>query len=362
MKTLERLSAGQLFMMLYISRMVVNVTYSSYSSDVGSLRYGVTASVIAMVITFFMLVPVYFMIRTNKNRNVTDNAFSVFRWLGKAVALIYGLYFLWILINTISFFDIMVKNAANPNTSVFILSLAVVGAAVYAAYKGIEALGRASSLIFIIIVAALIVLIFSLIPEADILNTEPPSMENSTDIMETVFNAIAKNSCIPAMAFLLPLASGNLKRGAVCWVFGVYLSMAVMIFMITAVLGDYLDTQVFPVYTVTAIASLGVTRRLDGIFLGVWTAGMFVKISLFIYLISVCVKRIFGNKAAKLSIILSGAVIVFVSTAVSGTNGIFNLLFDVKLLFIFTMLTGVIIPLVLGVVNIRRKKCSGMQI
>lgn len=356
MKTLERLSAGQLFMMLYISRMVVNVTYSSYSSDVSSLRYGVTASVIAMVITFFMLIPVYFMIKTNKNRSVTDNAYSVFKWLGTTVAVIYGLYFLWILVNTISFFDIMVKNVVNPNTSVFMLSLAIVGAAVYAAYRGIEALGRASSIIFIIITTALIVLIFSLIPEADILNTEPPGMENSSDIMKTVFNAVAKNSCIPAMAFLLSLTSGNKKRGAVCWALGVYLSMAVMIFIITAVLGDYLDTQVFPVYTVTAVASLGVTRRLDGIFLGVWTAGMFVKISLFIYLISVCVKRILGNKAAKLSIILSGAVIVIASTAVSGTNGMFDFLFDTKLLFAFTVLTGAVIPFILGIINISRKK------
>lgn len=356
MKTLERLSAGQLFMMLYISRMVVNVTYSSYSSDVSSLRYGVTASVIAMVITFLMLIPVYFMIKTNKNRSITDNAYSVFKWLGTAVAVIYGLYFLWILINTISFFDIMVKNVVNPNTSVFILSLAVVGAAVYAAYRGIEALGRASSLIFVIITAALIVLIFSLIPKADILNTEAPAIENSRDIFKMIFNAVAKNSCIPAMAFLLPSTSGNIRRGAVYWVVGVYLSMAVMIFIIVAVLGDYLDTQVFPVYTVTAIASLGVTRRLDGIFLGVWTAGMFVKISLFIHLISMCVKRVFGNKAAKLSIVLSGTVVVFISTAVSGTNGMFNLLFDTKILFWFTLLTGAAVPFILGIINVSRKK------
>lgn len=123
------------------------------------------------------------------------------------------------------------------------------------------------------------------------------------------------------------------KKGIASWVFGVYISTAILVAVITAVLGDYLQTQVFPVYSVTAIASLGVTERLDGLFLGVWTAGMFVKISLFIYLLSACVKRIFGEVISRWSILICGIIVLISAMTISATEGMFDLLFNNYILF-----------------------------
>ena len=266
MKPFVRVSGCQLFVMLFVSRMVVNVTYSSYHSNTATLRYGMLSALLALVATLLMAIPVFVMNKTNNGRTVTDNGYLLFKKWGAVIAVIYGLYFLWVLINTLSQFNIMVTNVLSPTASVFVLSLAVVVASMYGAYKGIEALGRASAVLFFFIVIALIILLCTLIPQADCRNIEPVTLQDTGGIAETALSMISKNSCIPALALLLPFAKGNFKKGIVWWAVAVYLSTALLIFIIIAVLGDYLETQIFPVYSITALASLGVTERLDGLF------------------------------------------------------------------------------------------------
>jgi spore germination protein KB len=221
----------------------------------------------------------------------------------------------------------------------------------YGAYKGIEALGRASTIIFFFIISALIILLCTLIPQADLLNVEPITMHDSKDVAEIAVNMISKNSCIPALAILLPFTRGNSKKGIVWWAVAVYLSTALLILIITAVLGDYLETQIFPVYSITALASLGVTERLDGLFLGVWTAGMFLKVSLFMYLLSACVKRIFGETISRWSILICGVLVLGASMGISAKEGLFQMIFNNNLMLILTLITGVVIPLMLSIIN-----------
>lgn len=351
MKPFVRISVGQLFLMLYISRMVVNVTYSSYTSDTHSLHYGFIASALALIITLIMILPVYLMFKTNSGRTITDNSYLLFKRFGAIIVTIYGLYFLWVLINTLSQFNIMVTNVLSPTASVFVLSLSIVVVSMYGAYKGIEALGRASTIIFVGVIASMIILLFSLIPKVNPLNIEPVSAQNTEDIINTTLSMIAKNSCIPAMTILLPFAKGKTKGSVVWWVIAVYVSTAIITTLITSVLGDYLSTQIFPVYSVTAVASLGVTERLDGLFLGVWTAGMFVKISLFIYLLSACIKRMFGEKISRWSILICGIIVLASAMGISATDGLFNLIFNNYIFLWFTILTAVVIPLFIVIAN-----------
>lgn len=351
MKPFVRVSVCQLFIMLYISRMVINVTYSSYNANTSTLRYGMLSSVVALVITLVMSVPVFLMYKTSNGRTVTDNSYLLFKKWGSIVAIIYGLYFLWVLINTLTQFNIMVTNVLNPTASVFILSLAVVIASMYGAYKGIEALGRASTILFFFIIIALIILLCTLFPQTDYRNIEPVTLQDTGSVTAIALSMISKNSCIPALAILLPFAKGDCKKGIVWWATAVYLSTALLIMIIIAVLGDYIETQIFPVYSITALASLGVTERLDGLFLGVWTAGIFVKISLFMYLLSACVKRIFGDTISRWSILICGALVLGISLAISTKDGLFGTIFNNNIMLILTLLTGVAIPLVLSVIN-----------
>ncbi len=356
MSVRERISAGQLFALLYISRMVVNVTYSRYHSDINDLKYGVFSSLTALFFTLVMLIPVHLVIRSGNGRNILDSSFTTARPFSFAVALLYGIYFLWVLVYTVSFFDTMTSNVFDPNLSVTVLSAVGILSTIYGAYKGIQTLGRASTLFLVLIGIALVILTGTLIPKADFLNFEPLSADNIPSVTEMTVSALSKNSCIPAMALLIPLTDGNRKMTSLLWATAVYLSMSVIALLIIAVLGEYTFTQTFPVYTLTAVASLGVTRRLDGIFMGVWLLGMFVKVSLFIALFAMCVNKFFGEKKAKTAVFLCGGAVFGLSLLVNSVDGIADMLFNVYFAFGFTLLTAVVLPLVVTITNICKKK------
>lgn len=78
---------------------------------------------------------------------------------------------------------------------------------------------------------------------------------------------------------------------------------------------------------------------------------MFVKVSLFIYLLSACVKRVFGEVISRWSVLICGVVVFVSSTVISMTDGMFDLLNNNSIMLVFTMLTAVVIPIILIVAN-----------
>ncbi|HHZ06169.1 MAG TPA: GerAB/ArcD/ProY family transporter [Clostridiales bacterium] len=356
MKKTISVSVSQLFIMLFLSRIIAYVTFSTYIADVSQMWGNMASLPLSLIITLLMTVPVYMLYKQDKKRTITDNGYEVLGRLGFVVAVVYGLYFLWVLVYTLTLFNLFVTNLLNPTISAFVLSLAVVIAAVYGAYKGIEAISRASTIVLVIVLVAVIFMVCTLLPRVDSLNYTPVFLRSGGDIWQSTLFMIGRNSAIPAMGMLLPFVNGRVKKGICLWAFFSYLCIGLLILLIVGVLGDYISTQVFPMYTVTSIAGVGVLERLDGVFLGVWTAGMFIKISLFIYLLSMCVKRIFGDLASRVSILLCGALVLGVSTLTSVQDSWLGILFNSNVTVWLTLITGVLLPLLLLCIRLIKKK------
>ena len=73
-------------------------------------------------------------------------------------------------------------------------------------------------------------------------------------------------------------------------------------------MGDFVTTQLFPVYTATSIGKFGSLRHLDCLYLGIWISGIFLKTSLFLLLASEGIKKIWGEKIRKGFIIVFGVL------------------------------------------------------
>ena len=345
MSKVQRISTTQLFALLYISRMVINVTYNRYSADTTNLKYAVFTGISGFLLTLLMLIPIHLVVRVGNNRNILDSTYSISKKLSFVIAVIYAFYFFYAILHTVSFFDTMVSYVFNPNLSVTMLSAIGIVATIYGAYKGVQILARASALFCVMIGIMLLILVCTLIPKVDFLNLEPFSIDNLPTATKMTLSALGKNACIPSMVMLFPLTNGKTKTLSVLWAFTVYTSMSILTVFMVSVLGEYLYTQTFPVYTLTAVASLGVTRRLDGIFMGVWLVGMFVRISLLLRLFSMCTEKFYGEKKAKISIILCGGTVFVVSALLSHNNTLSQNLFHPYCLLVLTLLTAVVLPL-----------------
>lgn len=354
------ITVPQLFGMLFISRMVVNITYNPYMSSNGDLTDHLLSAVISYFLTFLLLIPVYLLYRKRKDMTLADYSYFLFGNYAVGIILLYVAYYLLVSCSTLSLFNTFVSNVMDPKIPIWGLSIAVMVTACYGAWKGIEALARASGIILILICISLLFLICALIPEVETTNFTPLLYDGPQNMLTGVCFMISRTSCISVMAMLLPFVKGSVKKGILAWNTSTYLMIFLILFTIIGSLGQFLKTQVFPIYAAASIAEIGMFKRLDALFLGIWTTGLFAKMALFLYLVSLCIHRIWGAVAARWSILISGAIVVIGSVMLTESRGVAQIVYDWRVLLPITLLVILVIPVVLLITDhIKNRKKRG---
>lgn len=345
------ITMSQLFILLFVSRIIMNLAYTPLLSKSNSMCDLILSAIIAFLFTFLFIIPIYKLYDCSGNLNIVQYSFNLVGKVGIIFSLVYAIYFLFTCAYSLSLFNIFVGNIISPEISLMVLSLAIVLASCYGAFKGIEAIARSAGVIFILICIAIIFIVIALVPKIDNINYEPIMYNGPCEMINGTVLMISQTACIPALAMLLPSAKGDVKKGFVWWNLFVYLSVLIMIIVIVGALGDYLKTQMFPVYSAINISEIGILKHLDSLYLGIWTSGLFIKISLFLYIFALCIKKVWGEKVSRWSILIGGFLVAVLSVLASGYRMISNILFDLKFSFGFTVLVSVILPTVLLIVD-----------
>ena len=352
------ISVGQIFSMLFVSRMVITMTYGTLLIGDSDIWDHLISAILSLSITFLLILPIYKLYILDTKMNILDNLRDLMGKLGYFFILIYVLYFLIITLHTLSIFDNFVANCINPPISVRLLCIFMLFSACYGAYKGLEALSRASSFIFIATVLALIFMFSSLISSVETINFRPLVYENYSSVTEGILYMISQSSCLVALGILLPMATGSSRKkfaGIILWNIGVYVSFVLMIILITGAMGEFVSTQLFPVYTATSIGKFGAFRHLDSLYLGIWMAGIFLKTSLFLLLASEGIKKIWGEKIRKISILIMS---ILLSICVFFINNFSILKKNSITVFLITFLIFNIILIPIILIILKNKKIS----
>lgn len=341
------ITVPQLFSMLFISRMVFNLTYTPIFLGTDGMWANIISNLLAFVISFIFVIPIYKICTKKQGSDISDVSFSLFGKLGALVSIIYALYYLFIVCYTLSSFSIFVTTVADPNISLVVLTFSIIIISSYAAFKGIEGLARASSIILALVAVSLIVIVVSLVVRINSFNYSPILNYGIDKIVYNTTLIVANTPCIPALAMLIPYAKGNIKKGFKVWNISVFVVISIFIILIVGSLGDYLKTQMFPFYTATSIAQVGEIKRMDALYLGIWTCALFVKISLFLYLFYISVKKICTKKGSRISVLIALLVAAIFSISVTKYRGISYYLYRPEFLFVFTIITSIVIPVIL---------------
>lgn len=338
------ITVPQLFSMLFISKMVFNLTYTPMFLGTDSMWANIISNLLAFVILFIMVIPIYKSC-DSKHGDISDNAYSFISKKAKtAIAVIYALYYLFVVCYTLSSFSVFVTTVANPDVSLFVLCFSIVVVSLYASFKGLEGLARASSIILVLVAVSLMVIVISIVPKIDNFNYSPIIYYKVDKIIYNTILIIANTPCIPALAMLIPFAKGDIKKGFKVWNLLSFIVVSIFIIIIVGSLGDFLKTQMFPFYTATSIAKIGQFKRMDAIYLGIWTCALFVKISLFLYLFYVCVRKVFTKKTSKILAMFASLVAAIFSITATKFKGIFYYIYKPEIMFVFTIITALVVP------------------
>ncbi len=340
------ISVGQMFALLFISRMVITMTYGTLLIGDSDIWDHLISAVISFLLTFILIIPIYKLFSKDNHMNVLDNLRDLMGKFGYVFIMLYIFYFILITLHTLTIFDNFISNAVNPPLSIPLLTIFLLLSSCYGAYKGIEALGRTATFVIVATVLSILFLSVSLFSSIEIINFRPLLYNGNESALEGTIYMISQSSCLVAMAVLFPLAKGSKLKGIIFWNCGVYISFIAIIILVIGTMGDFATTQIFPVYTAASIGKFGSLRHLDSLYLGVWVAGIFIKSSLFLLLASEGVKKIWGEKIRRI-FILSFGIIASILTFFMGNLGILKKSSITNILLGFLILNAVIIPIIL---------------
>lgn len=355
------ISVSQLFIVLFISRMVVTMTYGNMLIGGSELWDHIVSGAISMLVTWIIVLPIYYLFSMDKKMNVLDNLRDLCGKWGLVVVGFYVLYFFAVSFHTVSIFEEFIFNAINPPISIPALSILLLLSACYGAYKGLESIVRTSGVIFIFTVFAMIFFVISLISTIDPINYKPLMYGGIDSVMAGLKLMVSQSSCVVALGVLLPMAGGSHKKGIFFWNIGVYAVFTTLICLVVGTMGDFVSTQLFPVYTAAGIGKFGSFKHLDSLYLGVWISGIFIKLSLFLMLAGQGIKKIFGEKIRKVCILIFGILLSGISLFSDKLN-IFNSRFFTDFLLWFLIVLSVVVPLTLILIKTIRLRRGSVKI
>ncbi len=349
-------STFQMFSILLLCRMTALFTFMLPTT--GFLLSGdriLTVLPLMLTELFTGLIAVRLISRTDSKSIIAQTAlFS--QGASKISAVIYFLTFIWFAGISAARFELFISTVMFPNSELFLMTLILVGAAFYAALKGLEALGRASVILSVILALSIAFILLTVSEDFEYTNLKPVLTEGLSPVISLALYASARSSELITLYATAPYIKGNIRKMTLSWIVTVSLATAVILFFLAGVTGEYGDDQIFPLYTLTVIAKFGIFERLDDILSGLWVLSTFIQLSFLLIAGSLAVEQGFGNRK-KIPVLITECIAVlgiyFISSqTVTAYSEIISSVFQ-DLLFVTVML---ILPLALTLFHKIKKR------
>ncbi|NLA77683.1 MAG: GerAB/ArcD/ProY family transporter, partial [Clostridiales bacterium] len=263
--TKGKISTGQFFSILFISRLVVSLMY------VSAIQYSVsTSDIIAqgpimLGMLLIIVIPTCIFIKTDNSRGLFNRAYDLSPVYMRVLAVIFILSFLFACVRGISRFDLFATSIIFPERDISLLLLVVLAACAYVATLGLEAIGRSAALFTVIVSAALIFVFVTITEDLHINNLTPLFYNGALNSIEGGITSASVTVELGAITILLPNIKGKVNKALFRWLFilcGVLTAIAALMVLS---LGFYGETQLFPIFTIAVLGEFGVFQRLDAI-------------------------------------------------------------------------------------------------
>ena len=354
MQNSNKISSSQLFCLLFLSRILTGLTYSPQMVGSKGVWDNMISELGSFLITFIIVLPIYFLYKKEKGLSIIDVSFKVNSNYGRVVASYYVIYFILTGIKTLFNFNLLITNVLNPLINNQLMMLVIVLISIYAVLKGIEGLVRASTIILFIMICIVFFIFITLTIQIDPINYLPMMLDGPYDAVNGLIYLVANSSELVAIGLLAAFVKGNIKKGIIFYNVFSYVLSTITIIIVVGAMGSFIKTQFFPIYSATSLAEVGILRRLDSIYLSVFTMGIVAKVSLFLLLFSLSCEKLWGS-AHKKKYILIGGFLLFTSN-LSISNFELKFVYNTELFLILTIIALIAIPVMLLLYEKRLKR------
>ncbi len=279
-----KISMPQIVMLLTLSRMFYTLNGILLGTGDGYGMAYLWAIPLSALLQFIVVLPALFLSRRQGTSFITAG-YSLWGKGGKVMALICGVYFLLSAVLTVFSTEQFMVNAAYPEASPIFFVLTLTLAAAYAAHLGLESIARSGFIIFIIFVCGVLFAFLGNLEQINLIFIRPLGTGGFGEVLRIAVNLTARSPEILLFAILLPNLGKNrgVKRGAIYYLLLSSLILEVIVFLISAVLGQLAQEEAFPFYTVGTLAKISIFQRLDAVHMSVWVLTAFIRTGLYLW-------------------------------------------------------------------------------
>lgn len=357
MKTLPKIGAGQLFMFLLLSRVMLTLTYSINSGDHTIDNADWFAALLMPPFLIVLALPTFGLLKFSKNTTICDYAYTLSKPIGIIVSVLYAIVFLTLSFTAVSRFSFFVTSTMQPEKGSYFFPILIMVFVCFAAIKGVQAIMRTSAVLTVVSLISILLIIVALIPRFDALNIVTPLYDGWQKVGSSVALLLSNSLELIAILMLAPNVKGSLVKAYGGYVILAPLCLFLVFYTTMAVLGPYGRLQLFPFFSTAGIAKIGELSNLSALEASVWILGVFIKSSLYLFLCFQCLSKIIPNKFRNLSIWVLGILVVVAAVISSDNVAIAQTSFSIYGMLATNCLFVVVLPLLLlGVGMIKRRK------
>lgn len=356
MKQPTKISALQFYLMLFLSRIVVSITINSQTVGDKNFLDNILSSLLLFAALFLFVLPMLSLNKKYPDASLPSIAEQRMGGFGFGVSAVYGLYF--VLMNTfsLSMFLALVLNTLDPMASKWSIAVVIAAIALYGAVKGIETISRASICIFVLFALGMTAIFVALSPNVQLRYTEPLLYDGMEQTLRGFFVFAARCTSLAEFAVLMPFVQGRKKLGFAVWNSGVTAFLTILLFFMVSCLGEYAYLQIFPAYTLSAIAEIAGIQRLDALFIGLCMMTLIIRIACGLFAVSECISRVMRPRMR--TVVLAAVSVLSVCTAlwITADAKRAGLLFRTEYILPLTVITGAVLPLLVWLTDHFKKE------
>lgn len=347
MTNTHQISPAQLYSIFFVSRILVTLTYIPTLNEVVLSSDLLVQTLLYPLGMLVSVLPLYALYKARPDWDLFDCAYRISPVLSKVLAVLYALFFLFTALLSVTRFDLFATSRLFPDSdfTIFLLIIILIGCA--AAGFGLEALGRLSGLVVLLVCITLGFVVAVLLPRFEPLNFTPLFYDGLAPTLRGAATFLAGTAETAALAVIAPRVRGKLEKGFVKWTLWLTLAMGLLFFCAISVLGAFFDTQLFPFHSLAVLAEFSVLQRLDAFHTGVWILCLFIKLAFFTLLTVTCLRKAFGKKLKKTYIAGCIVVLSIAAVIISGDFERFAAIARPEIMMVLFAIFVVLIPLCL---------------
>lgn len=352
-----KISTAQLISLITVSSVTLMITCNASLLGGDSLTDNLLSCGLAFLCNLILVIPVFCLMGRRPDSDLLLQSEQAGRWLLCCTAGFYIGYFLLVDVQYLATFQFFLGNVFHPSIPTWIFPVMIVLAAVYSAFKGLEAMGRTAVLLLVFVLLGIGVIGVLLLPEIQTEHFMPLFYDGPRQTLLGTAFYLSGSASIPIYAILFPRAKGHRKLGFFLWNGITYGVAAFLLVLIIGTLGSFSNLQLFPLYSAATMATLGTFQRMDSLFICIWLIGLFLKLAIDLYCITLCVDQITHRKTAVITKPVSGILICAGGIVIAGSRTLLNVFLDPLLTAPLTVAAAALFPLAALVIGwIKRKR------